>query len=272
MAPVVYRRFLGIVHTLSLRALPLWMLRGFHEHPDREKRLMHAIKHIVGTPPRNIELYKLATKHVSVAEKNTYGLRESNERLEFLGDAVLGTVVADFLFKKYPYKDEGFLTDIRSRIVNREALNALARKIGVRAIIEFDQHSLYSGSKSKLSHKSIDGDTLEALVGAVYLDRGFMFCKNFILHRLLFPHFDLDQIVTNNTNYKSTIIEWAQKSNREVRFEIVDTRGNKQFKEFIAQILLDEQPICTGSGYSKKKAEQSASRKALDLLDTSEDE
>ena len=269
MTPV-FRRLLGIIYTLLVRILPIWVLKGFQDHPDKEKNLVYAIKTIVGANPRNLELYKLATKHISVAPKNTFGLRESNERLEFLGDAVLGTGVGEFLFKKYPYKDEGFLTDIRSRIVNRESLNSLARKLGVRAIIEFDNNNINSGGKHQLSHKSIDGDTLEALVGAVFLDRGFLFCKKFILNRLLFPHFDLDQIITNNTNYKSTIIEWAQKTNREVRFEIVDTRGKQQSKEFIAQILLNEQPICTGSGYSKKKAEQSASRKALDLLDTSE--
>lgn len=271
MAPV-FRRFVSISRTLLTRALPLWMLKGFQKNPDRDKQLIRAIRTIVGSSPMNLELYKLATRHVSVADVNDFGLRESNERLEFLGDAILGTVVADYLFKKYPYKDEGFLTEIRSRIVNRESLNSLARKIGVRNIIEFDQSGLGARRKTKLSHKSIDGDTLEALVGAVYLDKGFARCQKFILHRLLFPHFDLDRIVTNNTNYKSTIIEWAQKSNREIRFEIVETRGDKQFKEFVAQIVLDEQPICTGSGYSKKKAEQSASRKALEILDTSADQ
>ncbi len=264
---LVSPRLAGIPKTLLTRALPLWMLRNFQKNPNQDKQLIRAIKNIVGSSPLNLELYKLAIKHVSVAETNDFGLRESNERLEFLGDAILGTVVADYLFKKYPYKDEGFLTEIRSRIVNRESLNSLARKIGIRNIIEFDHTGIQSNRESKLSHKSIDGDTLEALVGAVYLDKGFARCKKFILYRLLFPHFDLDKIVNNNTNYKSTIIEWAQKCNREIRFEIIDTRGDKQFKEFIAQIILDEQPICTGSGYSKKKAEQSASRKALEILD-----
>ncbi len=269
MTPVL-RRLVGIYRTLLMRVLPLWMLRGIHKYPERDKQLIYAIRTIVGSSPMNLELYKLATRHISVAEENDFGLRESNERLEFLGDAILGSVVADYLFKKYPYKDEGFLTEIRSRIVNREALNSLARKIGIRNIIEFDKSGIPVHRKTKLSHKSIDGDTLEALVGAVYLDRGFARCKKFILHRLLFPHFDLDKIVTNNPNYKSTIIEWAQKCNREIRFEIIDTRGDNQFKEFVAQIILDEQPICTGSGYSKKKAEQSASRKALEILDTSD--
>ncbi len=271
MAPVL-RRLKSIINTLLLRTLPTWMLKGFRSQAVNDKRLIQAIKSIVGSSPLNLELYRLATKHVSVAEKNMFGLRESNERLEFLGDAVLSTVIADYLFKKYPYKDEGFLTDIRSRIVNRESLNAVARKIGVSGIIEYDQSNLQPAGKSKLSHKSIDGDTLEALVGAVYLDKGFSYCSSFILRRILLPHFDLDTIVNTNTNYKSTIIEWAQKTNREIRFEIVDIRGEKQFKEFISQIFIDEQPICSGSGYSKKKAEQSASQKALDILDTDTEE
>ncbi|WKN30428.1 ribonuclease III [Porifericola rhodea] len=272
MVPVL-SRFKSAFTTLLICILPTWILKSVRAYPDEDKRLIEAIKRIVGSYPVNLELYRLATKHISVAKKNMFGLKESNERLEYLGDAVLSTVVAEYLFKKYPYKDEGFLTDIRSRIVNRESLNKVAKKIGVSNIIVYDQSNLHSNGKSKLSHKSIDGDTLEALVGAVYLDKGFSYCKNFILKRLLTPHFDLENIISTNPNYKSTIIEWAQKSNKDIRFEIVDTLGNAQFKEFIAQITIDGNPICTGSGLSKKKAEQSASQKALEILDTeSEDE
>ncbi|WPP50217.1 ribonuclease III [Catalinimonas niigatensis] len=248
------------------------MLKSFRVYPEQDKKLVDSIKQIVGSPPLNLELYRLATKHISVAKKNMFGLKESNERLEYLGDAVLSTVVAEYLFKKYPYKDEGFLTDIRSRIVNRESLNTVAKKIGVSNIIVYDQSHILGNGKGKLSHKSIDGDTLEALVGAVYLDKGFSNCKKFILKRLLLPHFDLDSIINTNPNYKSTVIEWAQKTNREIRFEIIDTKGDTQFKEFIAQIFIDGVPICTGSGYSKKKAEQNASQKALEILDTDTEE
>lgn len=272
MAPV-FRRFKQILSTLLLTILPIRVLKFARAYPAEDKRLIEAIKRIVGSYPFNLELYRLATKHISVAKKNMFGLKESNERLEYLGDAVLSTVVAEYLFKKYPYKDEGFLTDIRSRIVNRESLNAVAKKIGVSNIIVYDQANIPLNGKSKLSHKSIDGDTLEALVGAVYLDKGFAYCKNFIIKRLLLPHFDLDLIINTNPNFKSTIIEWAQKTNRDIRFEIIDTKGDTQFKEFIAQIFIDGNPICTGSGLSKKKAEQSASQKALEILDTdSEDD
>ena len=131
-----------------------------------------------GIRPANLSVYQLAISHSSVARETAKGIKESNERLEYLGDAVLGTVVAEFLFKKFPYKDEGFLTDIRSRIVNRESLNNLARKIGISNIVEYDVNR-----KNSLSHKSLYGDTLEALIGAVYLDKGFNVSKRFILTR-----------------------------------------------------------------------------------------
>lgn len=229
----------------------------------KDKQLARCVHRMVGRAPANMGLYRLAFKHVSVAKRNRYGLKESNERLEYLGDAVLSTVVAEYLFKKFPFRDEGFLTEIRARIVNRESLNAVARKIGIDQIIEYDT----SHRSNYRSHKSINGNTLEALVGAVYLDHGFGFCRRFILNRILKPHFDLSDIVKNNTNFKSVIIEWAQKNNRQIRFEIVDTRGNSHHKEFIAQLFLDDKPICQGSGYSKKKAEQSASEKAIQELE-----
>ena len=232
---------------------------------SQDKQLTKAVRHIVGRPPTNLALYRLATQHVSVAKKNQQGVRESNERLEYLGDAVLSMVVAEYLFKKFPFKDEGFLTEIRSRIVNRESLNQVARKIGVSEIVRFSEGDK-KGGRGRLSHKSIGGNTLEALVGAVYLDKGYRAARRFILKKMLIPHFDLLSIVENDTNYKSKVIEWAQKHNREVRYEVVETRGGNQYKEFVTQLLVDNQPVSTGSGYSKKKAEQRASENALSLL------
>ena len=244
----------------------------------QDKQLTKAVRHIVGRRPSNLALYRLATQHVSVAKKNPQGVRESNERLEYLGDAVLSMVVAEYLFKKFPFKDEGFLTEIRSRIVNRESLNQVARKIGVSEIVQFSEGGKKTGrsrepqrlpegrDRVRLSHKSIGGNTLEALVGAVYLDKGYRAARRFILRKMLIPHFDLLSIVENDTNYKSKVIEWAQKHNRDVRYEVVETRGGKQYKEFVTQLLVDDQPVSTGSGYSKKKAEQRASENALSLL------
>jgi ribonuclease-3 len=202
----------------------------------------------------------LAFRHTSASKYNGINsFKESNERLEFLGDSVLGMVVAEFLFKKYPFKDEGFLTEIRSRIVNRESLNVLARRIGLDKLIEFDGHRNFHRT-------SMFGDAMEALIGAIYLDKGFAFTKKFIISKLLSNHFDLDEVISNNTNYKSTILSWAQADGRKVEFLIVEEKGKNHSKEFIAQVLIDAQVISSGSGWNKKKAEQDASRRACEIL------
>ena len=149
----------------------MWNLLQLSKGSTKEdKKLITAIKTIAGFAPSNLALYKLATLHSSKS-KEKEGFRESNERLEYLGDAILGAAVADYLFKKYPFKDEGFLTEIRSRIVNRESLNHLARKVGIGAIVQFD-------NKNTQLQQVILGNTLEALVGAVYLDKGFIRCAH----------------------------------------------------------------------------------------------
>lgn len=238
------------------------LLNIFEKKSEKDKRLITAIKTIVGSKPLNLDLYRLAIKHSSIAKANSRGLKESNERLEYLGDAILGAVVADYLFKTFPFKEEGFLTDIRSRIVNRESLNTIGKKVGLNQVVEYDQRK-----KGKLSHKSLYGDTLEALVGAVYLDKGYRFCKNFILEKLLIPYLNLDEVIKSNPNYKSKIIEWAQKENQEVRFEIISVKNEKHHREFTAQVFVNDQPLGKGFGHSKKKAEQDAAQKSCELLD-----
>ncbi|AQG82582.1 ribonuclease III [Spirosoma montaniterrae] len=235
----------------------------FRSRPtDPRNNLRQSIAHIIGRSPSNLGLYQLALRHTSASKATAIeGFRESNERLEYLGDAVLGMVIAEFLFKKYPYKDEGFLTEIRSRIVNRETLNGIARKIGLDQLIEYDG----SRTRSLPARTSMYGDALEALVGAIYLDKGFGFTRRFILKSLL-SHYDIESVVQNNVNFKSRLIEWAQREGKELRFDIISEKGNSHFREFIAQVLVSDEPFATGSGYSKKKAEQAAAEKALDLL------
>jgi ribonuclease-3 len=170
-------------------------------------------------------------------------------------------VVAEFLFTKYPYKDEGFLTEIRSRIVNRESLNQISRKLGLDRLIEYD------GNRRGMSPRSsMYGDALEAFVGAIYLDKGFRFTRTFIISKLI-THYDLDSIIQNNVNFKSLIIEWAQREGKEIRFEILEERGTRHHREFISQILVNDEPFATGNGFTKKKAEQSASEQACAILE-----
>ena len=224
---------------------------------DKEK-LITAIKTIAGFTPSNLALYQLATIHSSKAKEKD-GFRESNERLEYLGDAILGAAVADYLFKKYPFKDEGFLTEIRSRIVNRESLNLLARKIGIASIVQFDQ-------KNAQLQQVILGNTLEALVGAVYLDKGYLRCKKFVIDKLIQPHFDLEVVIQSNANHKSRVIEWAQRNSKEIRFEILSVKKGRNGREFSAQVFIAEQPFGLGYGFTKKKAEQDAALKTCELL------
>jgi ribonuclease-3 len=223
-----------------------------------DKKLITAIRTIAGFSPSNLALYKLATLHSSKG-KEIEGFRESNERLEYLGDAVLGAAVADYLFKKYPFKDEGFLTEIRSRIVNRESLNHLARKVGISAIVQFDH-------KNSQLQQVILGNTLEALVGAVYLDKGFIRCKKFVVDKLIQPYFDLEVVVNSNSNHKSKIIEWSQRNGKEIKFEILSVKNGRSSKEFSAQVIIAEQPYGLGYGYTKKKAEQDAAQKTCEIL------
>jgi ribonuclease-3 len=224
-----------------------------------DKKLITAIQTIGGFTPRNLELYKLATMHSSIAKENGQGFKESNERLEYLGDAILGAAVADYLFKKFPYKDEGFLTEIRSRIVNRESLNQLARKIGIASIVQFDQ-------KNAQLQQVILGNTLEALVGAVYLDKGYLSCKKFVISKLIAPNFDIEEVINSNSNFKSKVIEWGQREGKDVRFEIINIKKGKVHKEFTAQVLIDNEAVGVGFGNSKKKAEQDAAFKTCEKL------
>lgn len=230
-----------------------------------DDKLVAAIYTIAGFTPTNLELYRLATLHSSISKENPDGFRESNERLEYLGDAILGAAVADFLFKKFPYRNEGFLTEIRSRIVNRESLNNLARRIGIGTIVQFDK-------KNAQLQRVILGNTLEAIVGAIYLDKGYHRCKKFVVDKLIVPNYNLEELVNSSANFKSKIIEWGQREGKEVRFEIISIKKGRIHKEFTAQVCVDNEPLGTGFGYSKKKAEQDAAFKtclSLKLLDDS---
>jgi ribonuclease-3 len=227
----------------------------------REKFLKKSVTHLIGTTPNNLNLYRLAFLHASASKDSVAkSYKESNERLEFLGDSVLGMITAAYLFKKFPFKDEGFLTEIRSRMVSRESLNVLGRKLGLDEVIEYENQK-----KTILSRSSMYGDALEAFIGAIYLDKGFAFTQNFIISKILTQYFDLEIVVQNNPNFKSLLIEWAQKEGKKVLFSL-DEEGLHHNKEFTAFVLLDGEKISEGKGYSKKKAEQTAAMKACEEL------
>ena len=245
-----------------MNRLLTFIAKLFKTYTPEEKKLILAIRAIVGKNPRNLKLYSLATLHTSTSGRNEKGYRPSNERLEYLGDAVLGAVVAEYLFKKYPFKEEGFLTEIRSRIVNRESLNNLGKKLGLNVIVKVDTQK-----KGMYTHKSLYGDALEAIIGAVYLDRGFKFCRNFIITKLIEPNFNIENVIKHNTNYKSQLIEWAQKTSRSVRFDSKEIKESGQHREFEVNVYIDEELMQSGRGPNKKKAEQTASRKLLESLD-----
>lgn len=217
---------------------------------EEDKTLYDRVRSITRLAPRNIFLYKVVFQY-QTAEKEQL----SNERLEFLGDAAISLVVGDFLFAKFPMKDEGYLTDIRSRIVNRESLGAIARRLNLESLLQYDS----SGGRSR----HIYGNALEALVGAVYLDRGYAKCYRFVVNELLQKHMDLDYTIATDTNYKSAVLEWASKGQKNVTFgitEVVELSSSE--KLFTAQISIDGVINFVGDGRSKKQAEQNAARKA----------
>ncbi|MBB6611081.1 ribonuclease III [Pontibacter sp. Tf4] len=238
---------------------PIKPVRRFYQRVfNRDRELVRAIAGITGSTPDNIRLYKLALTHTSFARQAAGTKHDTNERLEFLGDAVLGAVVAELLFRKFPYEDEGFLTEIRSRIVNRESLNHIAVKIGLNLLVKVE-----TGSNR---HKSVNGNALEALVGAIYLDKGYNMTRQFILGKLIKPHVDLHQLVNTTANFKSKLIEWAQSQNMEIRFESIRKKQQGNTTEFTSEVYIGDKPVATGVGLSKKKADQAAAEKSLEIL------
>lgn len=225
-----------------------------------EKKLSEAIRNIFGYHPKNAAIYKLAFCHKSKATPASNGFRQSNERLEYLGDAVLGSVVADFLFKKFPYKDEGFLTEMRSRIVSRSNLNLLSKKLGIDNLVQMSDDLGTTGT-------SIMGDAFEAFIGALYLDRGYDFAKKIIIEKIIHTHLDIDELMHRDINFKSKVIEWAQKEKKQIRFKLTSEKENgKKGKTYIVQLIIDNKPEAIGQDFSIKRAEQNAARQVWEKM------
>lgn len=217
----------------------------------KDKLLRATLRNILGFKPGNIFLYKLAFRHRSVSKILHNGNKQNNERLEYLGDSVLSTVVAHYLFMKYPSQDEGFMTEMRSKMVSRVTLNKIGIKMGLHNLIRLDTNQFHG-------FKSVDGDVLEALIGAVFLDKGFNFASKVILNRIIAVHMDLDALEHRDWNYKSKLIDWGQKEKQKVSFQVLDTilRGKK--KLYKIAVLIDGIERSQAMDHSIKSAEQLA--------------
>ena len=219
-----------------------------------DKKFIASLKNLLGFYPDNLSLYKLAFMRRTNASKAKPIAMASNERLEYLGDAILGAVIAHCLFKKFPFRDEGFLTEMRSKIVNRAYLNQLATKIGIPDFLE------HNATSTKF--KSINGDALEALIGAIYLDQGYKITQNFIIKRLIKNHIDIDSLLNQESNFKSKLIEWVQKEKKTIKFEVAEEACAENNYLYSINVLIDDEVSGNGKDFSKKKAEQMAAEMA----------
>jgi ribonuclease-3 len=223
---------------------------------QQEKDLILSLRNLLGFYPGNISVYQLAFSHRSISRETDNGVPLSNERLEYLGDAVLGAVVADMLFKKFPYRDEGFLTEMRSRIVSRENLKNLAVKIGIDELL---QKEAAIGT-----YRSMYGDAFEALIGAIYLDKGYAKTQKFILDRIIRIHVDLHEIEQTEKNFKSLILNWGQREKHSIVFETVEEEQKDRLIK--VRLLVDDKEVAVGVDFVKKKAEQIAAQAACTTL------
>ena len=226
----------------------------------KEKELFSSLREILGFYPRHIELYKLALMHKSIARRNAKGKPVNNERLEFLGDAVLDAVVGDIVYRHFEGKREGFLTNTRSKLVQRDTLNKLAQEMGINRLILSSGHSN--------SHNNyMGGNAFEALVGALYLDRGYNACMRFIQKRILDQMINIDKVAYKEVNFKSKLIEWAQKNRVKIEFALKEQHKDKNGSPvFTYMVVLEGVEGCDATGYSTKESQQMASKRTLEKL------
>ena len=225
----------------------------------KDKSLSEFIHNDFGFYPRNISLYELAFTHKSASDTAVGNYKLNNERLEYLGDAVLSAVVADYLFRLFPTKAEGFLTEMRSRIVSRASLNKLSLKLGFDQVIHYshDNHSNF---------KSLAGNAFEAFVGALYLDRGYEFTKHILLDRIIKVHIDLEQLEQTDVNFKSKLLEWSQKEKHQLTFKMLNTSNSNHERLYNVVTVIDEVEYGKGADFSIKGAEQLAAEKTWNML------
>ncbi len=228
----------------------------FNTFFSTDKDLSSYIRVITGITPGNLGLYKQVFQHRSKFSEP----KQNNERLELLGDAILDAIVCEYIFKKYPYKEEGFITELRSKIVNRKSLNEVGTRLGLVEKLKYNRKSMNEVSKD------LAGNTFEALVGAVYLDAGFEETKRFIQKRVLTNLIDIEDLIENNTDYKSQIYHYVQREGKSINFKVGEEKMKNRRAYFIIHLEIDGETVATGEGFSKKVAEQNAAMNAIRIL------
>ena len=226
----------------------------------KDKELYLCLYKIIGFYPRKIDYYKTALLHKSIARRNEKGKPVNNERLEFLGDAILDAVVGDIVFEHFPGKREGFLTNTRSKLVQRDTLGRLAQEMGINELI-------LSNGRGTSHNSYMGGNAFEALVGAIYLDRGYDACMKFMKKRILAQMINIDKVAYKEVNFKSKMLEWSQKNRVQIEFRLIDQKKDEQGNQiFNYQVFIEGIAGCSGKGYSKKESQQMASKLTLEQL------
>ncbi len=231
----------------------------FGSHSKMDGDFFLGIKKILGFKPKNIAFYKKAFLHRSMNKRDEDGNALNYERLEFLGDSMLGTIISKHLYNEVPNGDEGYLTKMRSKVVSREHLNELGKDLKLIDFVE---------SRIPKSHfgENIHGNVFEALVGAIYLDRGYVYCNKFIKKRVIEPYVDIEQLEGRVISYKSLVIEWCQKQKKSFDFNVYEDTGNDSLKHFAVKLSIGGTVVAKARATSKKKAEERASKRAFFAL------
>lgn len=224
---------------------------------SKDKEFTRRLRGVTGFVPSNLGLYKLAFFHKSTSSQKGYAI-QNNERLEYLGDAVLGTIVAEYLFKKYPNSNEGFLTKMRSKIVKRKSLNQIGDKMGLDVL-------LAEYNNTRLS-RSMLGNAVEALVGAIYVEKGYDPTKSYVVNQILRRYLDIHELETTDDNFKSQLLEWSQKNGHTVAYKVLARYKFEKRDRFKVAVLVDGEKVGTADDFNKKSAEQIASERALSQL------
>ena len=231
-------------------------IKDFFKSQNKTREFKKQLSNILGFTPGDVALYKTALSHRSVRE----GADENNERLEFLGDAVLSSVVAHYLFRKYPYKGEGFLTEMRSKMVNRQQLNDIALKMGLKKLTRYNKFD------NALKSSQIFGNTLEAVVGAVYIDKGYKETQKWVVKQIIIPHLFVNDLELIDINLKNRLIGWASKNGKTIDFETLSEKHEHGRRVFTIGVVINGEIISEAKGFNKKDASQIAAQIAVEKL------